>query len=389
MTFFDEIERYNWDSVTSKIENATSADVEAALSSDSNVGLDGFAALVSPAAAPYLEQMAAKSAKITRRRFGNTMQLYTPLYISNYCTNRCIYCGFNCKNDIGRVALSQEEIAIESVAIQANHPFKHILLVTGESPKHAGVEYMGDSIETVRRYFDQVSLEVQPLDTKDYEYLMGRGLHTVCVYQETYNQAAYPKYHLGGRKRDYRYRLETPDRLGEAGVYKIGVGNLIGLEEWRTDAFFTAMHIGYLQNKYWRTKCSISFPRLRPYIGEGFQPNYPAGERELLQLICAYRIFSEDLEISLSTRESSRFRDNVMSLGITVMSAGSKTAPGGYSDYQKNKELEQFSINDDRSVDDVMAAVKERGFEVVWKDWDEVLNKNTTKNSCSESILAV
>lgn len=368
MTFYDEISRYNWDDITKKIYASKPADVERALAERGNVSLDDFAALVSPAAENYLEAIAQKSAEITRRRFGKVIQLYTPLYLSNYCSNRCIYCGFNCGNKIKRTVLSQEQIAIEAEAIR-KHPFEHILLVTGEAPAKAGVEYLGESITTMKRYFSQTSIEVQPLDTDDYRYLMDKGLHSVYVYQETYNEKNYPLYHLAGKKRDYRYRLETPDRLGEAGVYKIGVANLIGLEEWRTDAFFTALHTRYLENKYWRTKCSISFPRLRPFVGEGFQPNYPANERQLLQLICAYRLLSEDVEISLSTRESPYFRDNVMTLGITTLSAGSKTAPGGYSDYDKNKELEQFSVNDDRSVDDVVRSVKAHGMEAVWKDW--------------------
>lgn len=378
MTFYDYKQKWDWDKMTAFIEGATPADVERVLAKGVNISPEDFAVLVSPAASGYLEEMARMSAEATRRRFGRTMQIYTPLYISNYCTNHCIYCGFNCKNNIGRVTLSQEQIAEEARAIQSGgHPFKHILLVTGESPKHAGVDYMAESTDTISRYFEQTSIEVQPLDEADYARLMEHGLHTVCVYQETYNEKRYPLYHPAGRKRDYRYRLETPDRMGAAGIYKVGVGNLIGLENWRTDAFFTALHIHYIQNRYWRTKCSISFPRLRPFVGEGFQPNYPTTERDLLQLITAYRLLSEDLEISLSTRESPRFRDNVVELGVTTMSAGSKTAPGGYSDWDKNKELEQFSVNDDRPVEKVVEAIRAHDFEVVWKDWDLSLNRNT------------
>ncbi len=370
--------------MTRFIESASAADVERVLAKGVNISPEDFAVLVSPAAAPYIEEMARASAAATRRRFGRTMQIYIPLYISNHCTNHCVYCGFNCKNQIGRVTLTQQQIEREAQAIQADgHPFKHILLVTGESPRHAGVDYMAESIDTVSRYFDQTSIEVQPLDTADYEMLIGHGLHTVCVYQETYNEARYPLYHPAGRKRDYRYRLETADRLGQAGIYKVGVGNLIGLENWRTDAFFTALHIHYIQNRYWRTKCSISFPRLRPFVGEGFQPNYPTTERDLLQLITAYRLLSEDLEISLSTRESPRFRDGVIELGVTTMSAGSKTAPGGYSDWEQNKELEQFSVNDDRPVSEIVESINSHNFEVVWKDWDLSLNRNTSKLSRS------
>lgn len=377
MTFYNELEKYDRAEISRRISSATDSHVEAALAAVPNVSLDHLIALLSPAADKYLEQMAQCSSEITRRRFGNVMQLYVPLYISNYCANRCVYCGFNSGNKIPRSVLSMEEIATEAKAILQD-PFRHILLVTGEAPAKAGVGYLGDAIEQTNKYFEQTSLEVQPLDTSDYAKLIDRGLHSVYVYQETYSEKNYPLYHLAGRKSDYRYRLETPDRLGEAGVHKIGVANLIGLEEWRVEAFYTALHVQYISNKYWRTKTSIAFPRLRPFTGgDNFAANYAATERNLLQLICAYRLFSEDVELSLSTRESPFFRDNVMRLGITTMSAGSKTAPGGYSDYNKNKELEQFAVNDDRHPQDVMAAIQSAGLEPVWKDWDRSLFKQT------------
>ena len=246
---------------------STEADVERALSHD-RPSMDDFAALVSPAADKYLNEMAAKSYRITRRRFGNTMQLYIPLYLANICQNHCVYCGFNCTNKIHRAILTPDEIHAECQAIKKD-PFEHILLVTGEAPRSSSVQYMADSMEIVKQYFQQISLEVQPLETDEYRMLMDHGLHSVYVYQETYNRERYPVYHLRGRKADYRYRLETPDRLCEAGVYKVGVGNLIGLEDWRTEAFFTALHVRYLENRYWRQKYSIAFPRLRPLFRRG------------------------------------------------------------------------------------------------------------------------
>ncbi|MFI3315520.1 MAG: 2-iminoacetate synthase ThiH [Rikenellaceae bacterium] len=375
MTYFDILERYNRDEITSRIYASSDADVERALASAPNVGLDNLIALLSPAADKYLENMAQHSEEITRRRFGNTMQLYVPLYISNFCSNNCVYCGFSAKNKIHRAILSTQQIETELTSIKSD-PFKHILLVTGESPRKADVQYIGDAIETCGKQFEQVSIETQPLDKDDYSLLIDRGLHSVYVYQETYFKENYPKYHLAGKKKDFRYRLETPDRLGEAGIYKCGIANLIGLEEWRTEAFFTALHLDYLSTRYWRTKYSIAFPRLRPFAGEGdFKANYPANERNLLQLICAYRLFSEDVELSISTRESSFFRDNVITLGVTTMSAGSKTAPGGYSDYKANKELEQFEVNDSRTPLEVEAAIRKAGYEAVWKDWDRSLFK--------------
>ena len=240
MTYYDLILKYDWETTRRKIYASTDADVERALAHD-RPSMDDFAALVSPAADKYLDAMAAESYRITRRRFGNVMQLYIPLYLANICQNHCVYCGFNCTNKIHRAILTPDEIHEECRAIKKD-PFQHILLVTGEAPCSSSVQYMADSMEIVKQYFQQISLEVQPLETDEYRLLMDHGLHSVYVYQETYNRERYPVYHLRGRKADYRYRLETPDRLCEAGVYKVGVGNLIGLEDWRTEAFFTAAH---------------------------------------------------------------------------------------------------------------------------------------------------
>lgn len=365
-TFYDVIQEWDWESVKELIYSRTVEDVDAAMAKD-RISMEDFAALVSPAASERLEVMAAQSAAITRRRFGNTMQLYAPLYLSNYCANQCIYCGFNCKNNIHRVVLSEDDIRREAVAIRALG-FQHILLVTGEAPAKAGVEYMARSIEIMKEYFAQVSLEVQPLDEPDYIYLMSKGLHSVYIYQETYNEKRYPAYHLGGKKANYRYRLETPDRLCKAGVFKVGIANLIGLEDWRTEAFFTALHLRYLEKSYWRSKFSIAFPRMRPHASpEVFQPNSHTSERDLLQLITSYRLLSEDVELSISTRESSDCRDIIMPFGVTCMSAESKTSPGGYAD--DKHELEQFEINDDRTASEVASVISGRGFEPVWKDW--------------------
>ncbi|MDR0954578.1 MAG: 2-iminoacetate synthase ThiH [Rikenellaceae bacterium] len=373
-TFYDKIQEYDWDAVTRQIYASTPADVARALEKE-RITMDDFAALVSPAAEGYLKEMAAKSYRITRRRFGNVMQLYVPLYIANYCTNQCVYCGFNCRNQIKRTILDEAAIRREAEALRRKYKFQHILLVTGEAPAKSSVEYIGRAIEIMREYFQQVSIEVQPLLADEYKYLMDKGLHAVYVYQETYNEQRYPIYHPKGRKANYRYRLETGDRLGEAGIYKTGLGNLIGLEEWRTEAWFTALHLRHLENNYWQTKYSIAFPRLRPYAGEGaFQPNYPASERDLLQLICAYRLVSEDVELSMSTRESAAYRDTVMPFGVTAMSAGSSTMPGGYAD-EDDRELEQFAINDDRSPAEVEAAIRAKGLEPVWKDWSLFLQE--------------
>ncbi len=366
MTFFDTISAYDWEQTRAMIAAKTPADVERALG-HSHRSMDDFAALVSPAADAFLGEMARESYELTRRRFGRTIQLYVPLYLSNYCQNHCLYCGFNCTNRISRTILTPEQIAQEVEAIK-QEPFQHILLVSGEAPQKCGVDYLAEAMRQMQDSFEQISLEVQPLETDDYRHLREFGLHAVYVYQETYHAGRYGYYHPKGPKSDYRFRLETPDRLCEAGVHKVGLGNLIGLEDWRTEAYFTALHLRYLENRYWRTKYSIAFPRLRPHAGEeGFNPNFPASERNLTQLICAYRLLSEEVELSLSPRESAQFRDRVLPFGVSVMSAGSKTTPGGYAAPQE--ATEQWSVNDDRTPQQVAQVLREAGYDPVWKDW--------------------
>lgn len=363
-TFYDYIQQFDWDKVKKQIETTTAKDVERALSKTHRT-VDDFAALISPAAIPYLEIMAEEAQRLTRERYGKVMQLYLPLYLSNICENYCIYCGFNCHNKIHRKKLSMEEIDREVEAIK-KLGYDHLLLVSGEAPKISGVDYYEEAVRRIRPHFSQISLEVQPLNVEDYIRLRKAGVAYVCVYQETYNEKHYPLYHLRGQKSDYRYRLETPDRLGQADIQKIGIGALLGLEEWRVDAFFTALHLTYLEKKYWKTKYSISLPRLRPAVGS-FEPKDPISDQGMVQLICAFRLLNQEVEISLSTRESSFFRDHVMTLGITSMSAGSSTEPGGYAEH--HEELEQFHINDSRTPEAVVEAIRMRGLEPVWKDW--------------------
>ena len=233
-----------------------------------------------------------------------------------------------------------------------------------------GMDYFKHAIQLIKPYFAHISIEVQPLETEEYKELIALGLNTVLVYQETYREEDYKKHHPKGKKSNFYYRLDTPDRLGKAGVHKMGLGALIGLEDWRTDSFFCAAHLDYLEKTYWESKYSISFPRLRPFSG-GLEPKVAMNDRELVQLICAYRIFNEEVELSLSTRESQKFRDHVFQLGITSMSAGSKTDPGGYA--AEEEALEQFEISDERSPQQIAAMIRSKGYEAVWKDWDLVL----------------
>lgn len=363
---FQEIfDQYNWNKITSEIYNKTATDVEHALGK-SKRDLEDFKALISPAARPYLEQMAQMSSQLTKKRFGNTMQMYVPMYLSNECQNICTYCGFSMTNKIPRRTLTDKEI-LREVAFLKNKGYDHILLVTGEANRTVGVDYINNAIKLINTHFSNITIEVQPLDQPDYEKLIDSGLYAVLVYQETYHKDEYKKHHPKGKKSNFYYRLETPDRLGKAGVHKIGLGALFGLEDWRTDSFFTGLHLKYLQKTYWKTKYSISFPRLRPHSG-GLEPKVEMTDHDLVQAICAFRLLDEDVELSMSTRESETFRNNVVKLGITSISAESKTNPGGY--VVEPQSLEQFEISDERPTEEIAVMLKDQGFEVVWKDWE-------------------
>ncbi|MCF1427836.1 MAG: 2-iminoacetate synthase ThiH [Shewanella sp.] len=359
--------KLNWDAERLGIYAKTATDVERALCSGKRT-LEDFKALISPAAEPYLEQMAQQSAALTRQRFGHTLGMYLPLYLSNLCANVCSYCGFSMANRIKRKTLTLDEIEAECRAIKTMG-FDSILLVTGEHETKVGIAYFRQVLPVVKRYFNYLAMEVQPLQSDEYAELKALGLDAVMVYQETYHPVTYSRHHLRGKKADFEYRLQTPDRLARAGIDKIGIGALIGLEDWRTDSLFVAAHLQYLERHYWQSRYSISFPRLRPCAG-ATEVKSIMEDKHLVQLICAYRLFNPCVELSLSTRESAWLRDNLMPLGITNLSAASSTQPGGYANPEP--ALEQFRISDERGVDDVARAIKQAGFEVVWKDWESL-----------------
>lgn len=391
--FTEIFDNYSWTAVMESIYSKTAGDVERALGR-SQRDLEDFKALISPAAAAYLEDMAQLSQQLTQRRFGKVIQLYIPLYLSNECQNICTYCGFSYENKLVRRTLAAGELLQEVAAIK-EMGYEHVLLVSGEANQTVGVDYFMKALDVVRPHFAHISMEVQPLDEPDYTLLTQHGLNTVLVYQETYHRQGYKLHHPKGKKSNFDYRLATPDRLGKAGIHKMGLGVLIGLEDWRTDSWFTALHLGYLEKTYWKTRYSLSFPRLRPFSG-GLTPKASPGEplresgehgrrpspglptpksvmsdRELIQLICAYRLLDGEAELSLSTRESPVFRDHAIRLGITSLSAGSRTNPGGY--VVDRESLEQFEIHDDRSPAVIAEMVRRQGYEAVWKDWDPVL----------------
>lgn len=364
MSFLQQFNQLNWDDISLSILSKTADDVERALRK-SKRDLEDFKALISPAAEPYLEPMAQASLAITRKRFGNTMSLYIPLYLSNLCANACTYCGFSMENRIKRRTLNEQEICAEIDAIKAMK-FDSVLLVTGEHETKVGMNYFRQMLPLIKPHFNYLAMEVQPLKQQEYAELKSLGLDAVMVYQETYHPSTYAQHHLRGNKTNFEFRLETPDRLAKAGIDKIGIGALIGLEDWRTDCFYVAAHLDYLERTYWQTRYSISFPRLRPCAGS-LQPKSLMSDKQLVQLICAYRLLNPEVELSLSTRESEVFRDNVLPLGITSLSAASKTQPGGYA--MQEAELEQFEISDERSAATVEAMIRSKGFDPVWRDW--------------------
>jgi 2-iminoacetate synthase len=363
-SFKDIFDTYNWEDTLQSIFDKTESDILHALTKPKR-DLEDFKALISPAAKPYLEQMAQLSQQLTKKRFGNTIQMYAPMYLSNECQNICTYCGFSMTNKIPRRTLTDPEI-LKEVEFLKSKGYDHILLVTGEANKTVGVNYIDNALQLIRSQFSNITIEVQPLLQDEYETLIDSGLYAVLVYQETYHRYEYKKHHTKGKKSNFDFRLDTPDRLGKAGIHKIGLGALFGLEDWRADSFFTALHLNYLQKTYWKTKYSISFPRLRPHSG-GLEPKVEMTDPDLVQLICAFRLLDEDVELSMSTRESEVFRDNIVNLGITSISAESKTNPGGYA--VAPQSLEQFEISDERSTEAITTMLNTKGLEVVWKDW--------------------
>jgi 2-iminoacetate synthase len=345
---------------------ATTSDVLTACNK-TQCTIDDLAALLSPSGEQLLAQMAARSRDITAMRFGRTTQIYAPLYLSNLCTNRCLYCGFSANNTIERRKLSIDE-AMDEAMLLKERGFEHVLLVSGEAPAALGTDYLEELAHRLRGQFAALSIEVQPLDHDEYARLFRAGITAVAVYQETYNRKVYDQVHPGGKKADFDYRLDTPARAAAGGMREIGIGALLGLSDWRAEGVALGLHLQWLRKYFWRSNFTVSFPRLRPAAG-AFEPLVSVSEKNLSQLIFALRIFDPDVGLLLSTREEARFRDGMLGLGPTRYSAGSCTAPGGYSN--PDLEGEQFSVGDQRSFSEVCHAVAAKGFDPVCKDWDK------------------
>ena len=344
----------------------TAKDVKEALAAET-CSVDNFKALLSPAALPFLEEIAQKAQKETRKHFGNSVAIFTPLYIANYCENYCVYCGFNCHNKIKRAQLNAEEIEKEMQAI-AETGLEEVLILTGESPNKSSVEYIGEACKISKKYFKLIGLEVYPMDSKDYAYLHECGADFVTVFQETYNSDKYKTLHLGGRKRIFPYRLNAQERAIMGGMRGVGFAALLGLDDFRKDALATGMHAYLLQKKYPHAEIAFSCPRLRPIINNDKINPKDVHEPQLLQIICAYRIFMPFASITISTRECERFRDNIIQIAATKISAGVNVGIGGHSQ-EEEKGDEQFEISDGRSVDEIYQMIEDNGMQPVMTDY--------------------
>lgn len=363
--------------------NFDTADVLHAIAKP-RLGLDDLLALLSPAAIPLLPQILTKAQQLTEQQVGAARQLFAPLYMSNLCANECTYCGFSMSQAVKRRVLTSDELLQEAHAIKAlGHD--QVLLVAGEHERKVGMTYFRQQIPLLRPLFSRLMLEVQPLSTADYQELKQLGVDTVLVYQETYQQDAYQRYHLKGNKTDILWRLNTPDRLGQAGIDKIGLGILLGLADWRLDALRLAQHIRYLQQHYWHCQLSVALPRLRPCSG-GITPHQVITDQQLVLLYAAFRIFAPELDLTLSTREPAALRDLMLPVMITSLSAGSKTQPGGYQ--VAPQSLEQFSIDDERSPAEVAAKLQQLQLQPVWTNWHAAFGRSSvmTQELTSSSI---
>lgn len=346
----------------------TAKDVKRALDKE-YLSIEDYAAILSPVAMPFLEDMARKATLKTRKHFGNSVSLFTPLYIANYCENECVYCGFNCTNKIQRGKLSLEEMEEELKEI-ASTGLKELLILTGESRNISGVEYIGEAIKLATKYFSTIGIEIYPLNSEEYAYLNKCGADFVSIYQETYNPDKYEQVHLRGPKRIFPYRFNSQERALLGGMRGVAFGALLGLDDFRKDAFAAGLHASFIQQKYPHAEVSFSTPRLRPYINNADNNPNDVHEKQLLQVMLAYRLFMPFAGITISTRERAGFRDNVIGMMATKISAGVCVGVGGHKTEEKGDE--QFEISDSRSVSEVHDVIISRGLQPVYTDYIKV-----------------
>ncbi|MCL6638694.1 MAG: 2-iminoacetate synthase ThiH [Firmicutes bacterium] len=366
MSFYEVYRRYCDFDFERFWAGVTEADVGRAITGTRLKPVD-FLTLLSPAAEKHLEAMAQKAHRLTVQHFGRTILLYTPLYLANYCVNHCVYCGFRCGNELLRKKLAPAEVEEEAKVIAATG-LKHILILTGESRKDSPLSYIKECVQILKKYFTAISIEVYPLEVEEYAQLTAAGVDGMTMYQEVYDEGVYAEMHPAGPKRNYRYRLDAPERACRAGMRSVNVGALLGLHDWRKEAFFTGLHADYLQSKFPAVEVSISLPRMRPHLG-GFPPRVAVSDRNLVQYMVAFRLFMPRAGITVSTRERPELRDRLVRLGATRMSAGSCTAVGGRT---ARDSTGQFEISDERDVAAVAAMLYRQGYQPVYKDWQYI-----------------
>lgn len=367
MSFYErylEYKNYDFEGFFDKV---TEGDIVNIINKDRLTESD-FLRLLSKKAVNYLEPLAQKAKKLTLQNFGRVIFLYTPMYLANYCVNQCVYCGFNITNSIARRTLTLEEVEKEAQAISSTG-LRHILILTGESRQKSSVQYIMDCVKILRKYFRSISIEIYPLEENEYAQLIEAGVDGFTIYQEVYNEEIYKTLHLKGPKRNYLYRLEAPERACRASMRSVNIGALLGLDDWRKEAFYTGLHADYLQSSYTDAEISVSLPRMRPHCGS-FMPACTVEDRDLVQIMIAYRLFMPRAGITISTRENQSLRDNLIGLGVTKMSAGSSTEVGGHT--LDDKSEGQFDINDRRSVEEMKEMIYSKGYQPVFKDWQAI-----------------
>lgn len=367
MSFYEKYREYKNFNFRNYLEGITDDDVLRVINKERLNELD-FLTLLSEKAEKHIEQIAKRSQQLTQQHFGKVIFLFTPLYLANFCVNHCVYCGFNTNNKIVRKKLSMVEVEQEAKVISSSG-HRHILILTGESRQHSPVSYIKECVEVLKRYFTSISIEVYPLETDEYKELVDAGVDGFTMFQEVYNEDTYKVLHPKGPKHNYGYRLDAPERACRASMRSVGIGALMGLEDLASEAFFTGLHADYLQNKYPGTEISVSLPRMRPHVGQ-FQPEYGVSDKNLVQTMLAIRLYMPGAGITISTRECAGFRDNLVGLGVTKMSAGSTTEVGGYT--LKEKTEGQFDISDGRSVEEIREMLYKKGYQPVFKDWQMI-----------------
>lgn len=364
MSFYKVLENLDYEEIKKRIYGKTQTDVLNAMNKRT-MDQDDFAALVSPAADAYLEAMASRAQQESLKHFGKSIVLYTPMYLANYCVNKCLYCGFNHANDIGRRKLSPDEIHKEAKAI-ADEGLRHVLILTGECRKESSVEYIAEAANILKEYFDSISIEIYPLEEEEYGQVIKAGVDGLTLYQEVYHKHTYEHVHVAGPKSNYKNRIEAVEKACIAGMRNVNIGALLGLEDWRVETYLTGLHLNYLMTHYPDVELGVSIPRIRPHAGD-FTDIKDVTDRDLVHSILGYRNFLPFAGINLSTREEQRLRDHLIPLGITRMSAGVSTSVGGHSADDKSEN--QFEISDSRTVKEIKEAILDKGYQPIFKDW--------------------